>query len=183
MLSESTARLVENLAALGEPERVHVKNVDEPVHARRLLGSANTIPPPYRVETGWPQLGTQRRRARCWTRSSAGSAVWSASSGRPASGRAGWFVKPSRPPLRAVSRCSAPTASPTPATSRFTLSDDSCARRRGSTNSKPMPRGSSSEPDSLPPTAKTSCSSMTCSGFVTPRSHCPRLPRMHCGDV
>ena len=26
-------------AALGDPELVHVKNVDEPVHARRLLGS------------------------------------------------------------------------------------------------------------------------------------------------
>ncbi len=62
MLSESTARLVENLAVLGEPERVHVKNVDEPVHARRLLASANTILPPTESATGRPQLGTQHRQ-------------------------------------------------------------------------------------------------------------------------
>jgi hypothetical protein len=37
MLSESTAQLVEHVATLGEPERVHIKGVDEPVSARRLL--------------------------------------------------------------------------------------------------------------------------------------------------
>src|SRR5262245_42696146 len=37
MLSESTARLVENAVVLGESESVHIKNVDAPVHARRLL--------------------------------------------------------------------------------------------------------------------------------------------------
>ncbi|MCV7169516.1 AAA family ATPase [Mycobacterium manitobense] len=36
MISESTARLVEHAAVLGPPELVHVKNVDEPVPARRL---------------------------------------------------------------------------------------------------------------------------------------------------
>jgi adenylate cyclase len=38
MLSESTARLVENNVVLGESEQVHIKNVDAPVSARRLLG-------------------------------------------------------------------------------------------------------------------------------------------------
>jgi adenylate cyclase len=38
MLSESTARLVENNVALGESELVHIKNVDAPISARRLLG-------------------------------------------------------------------------------------------------------------------------------------------------
>ena len=38
MLSESTARLVENTAVLGEPEMVHIKGSDAPVPARRLLG-------------------------------------------------------------------------------------------------------------------------------------------------
>jgi adenylate cyclase len=38
MLSESTARLVEDTAVLGKPERVHIKNVDQPVYARLLLG-------------------------------------------------------------------------------------------------------------------------------------------------
>ena len=37
MLSESTARLVDHLVMLGEPEQVHIKGADEPVRARRLL--------------------------------------------------------------------------------------------------------------------------------------------------
>lgn len=38
MLSASSARLVEKVAALGDPESVHIKGADEPVTARRLLG-------------------------------------------------------------------------------------------------------------------------------------------------
>ena len=37
MLSESTARLVEDAVMLAEPEWVHIKGADEPVRARRLL--------------------------------------------------------------------------------------------------------------------------------------------------
>jgi class 3 adenylate cyclase len=37
MLSESTARLVENSVMLGEPERVRIKGADEPLLARRLM--------------------------------------------------------------------------------------------------------------------------------------------------
>ena len=37
MLSESTARYVENRVVLDEPESVHIKNVDAPASARRLL--------------------------------------------------------------------------------------------------------------------------------------------------
>ena len=37
MLSESTARLVENVVQLGDPERIHIKGADAPVPARRLL--------------------------------------------------------------------------------------------------------------------------------------------------
>src|SRR6476661_4777273 len=37
MLSESTARLVEHLAVLAEPELVHIKGADTPVPARRLV--------------------------------------------------------------------------------------------------------------------------------------------------
>ena len=37
MLSESTARLVEHIAMLAEPEWVRIKGADEPVRARRLL--------------------------------------------------------------------------------------------------------------------------------------------------
>jgi class 3 adenylate cyclase len=38
MLSASTARLVDGAAALGEPEMVRIKGVEEPVAAHRLLG-------------------------------------------------------------------------------------------------------------------------------------------------
>ena len=37
MLSESTARLVEHIVLLVEPERVRIKGADEPVRARRLV--------------------------------------------------------------------------------------------------------------------------------------------------
>jgi class 3 adenylate cyclase len=37
MLSESTARLVEHIVLLGEPEWVRIKGADEPVRARRLV--------------------------------------------------------------------------------------------------------------------------------------------------
>jgi len=40
MLTESTARLVENSAVLGEPEMVHIKGAGGAVPARRLLGMA-----------------------------------------------------------------------------------------------------------------------------------------------
>ena len=38
MLSASTARLVEGVAALGEPEMVSIKGSDEPVTTYQLLG-------------------------------------------------------------------------------------------------------------------------------------------------
>ena len=40
MLSESTARLVEDAAVLAEPEMVRIKGADDPVAARRLLAMA-----------------------------------------------------------------------------------------------------------------------------------------------
>jgi zinc-ribbon domain len=40
MLSQSTARLVDDAAALGEPELVQIKGADAPVTAYRLLGMA-----------------------------------------------------------------------------------------------------------------------------------------------
>src|SRR5246127_292717 len=40
MLSASTARLVDAIATVDDPELVHIKGVDEPVPARQLLGMA-----------------------------------------------------------------------------------------------------------------------------------------------
>ena len=44
MLSESTARLVEDAAVLGEPQLVHIKGADSPVPARRLLAIGDHAP-------------------------------------------------------------------------------------------------------------------------------------------
>jgi adenylate cyclase len=44
MLSESTARLVENTVVLGEPEVVHIKGADAPVRVRRLLAIGDHQP-------------------------------------------------------------------------------------------------------------------------------------------
>jgi class 3 adenylate cyclase len=51
MLSESTARLVEGAAVLGEPEMVRIKGAQDPVSARRLLGMASQSGETGRFET------------------------------------------------------------------------------------------------------------------------------------
>ena len=68
MLSASTARLVEGMAELGEPELVQIKGADEPVPAHRLLG-----------------VGQQASRAR-----HVPSRVWSDGDGRCPPLRACW---------------------------------------------------------------------------------------------
>ena len=44
MLTESTARLVENAAVLGTPEAVQIKGADASVPARRLLAVSDQQP-------------------------------------------------------------------------------------------------------------------------------------------
>lgn len=51
MLSESTARLVDGVAVLGEPERVRIKGADEPVAARRLISISRVHRPDRRDES------------------------------------------------------------------------------------------------------------------------------------
>jgi class 3 adenylate cyclase len=51
MLSESTARLVESLAELGDAELVHIKGADRPVCARRLLSVSEGHRPGGRAES------------------------------------------------------------------------------------------------------------------------------------
>ncbi len=58
MLSASTARLVGDALALGEPERVRVKGGDEPIAARRLLG----IGEPHRGAVRRAESGLVGRR-------------------------------------------------------------------------------------------------------------------------
>ena len=51
MLSESTARIVDGAAGLGEPELVHIKGADEPVAAQRLLSMEERHRPVERAES------------------------------------------------------------------------------------------------------------------------------------
>jgi class 3 adenylate cyclase len=51
MLSESTARLVDHLAMLSEPERLSIKGADAPVLARRLIGIGPRDGPVARIES------------------------------------------------------------------------------------------------------------------------------------
>ncbi len=59
MLSASTARLVDDFTALGEPELVQIKGADERVLARRLLGMAEQ----RRQRSGLPRAHARRVRA------------------------------------------------------------------------------------------------------------------------
>ena len=60
MLSESTARLVENAAVLGEPELVQIKGCRRTRRARQLLavGERRRLTP-HGIRIGRTQLGTQ----------------------------------------------------------------------------------------------------------------------------
>ena len=51
MLSESTARLVEDATVLGEPEKVHIKGSDSPVIGRRLVAQAAETRPRRQLST------------------------------------------------------------------------------------------------------------------------------------
>ncbi len=57
MISESTARLVEHVAVLEEPELVQIKNSDRPVLARRLLRTV--ADPVLSRRRTWPLVGRQ----------------------------------------------------------------------------------------------------------------------------
>jgi class 3 adenylate cyclase len=51
MLSESTARLVEGAAVLGDPEPFHIKGIEQPICAQRLLGVPERHRPVARAES------------------------------------------------------------------------------------------------------------------------------------
>jgi class 3 adenylate cyclase len=97
VLSESTARLVENSAVLGEPEIVQIKGAEEPVAAHRLWVSANGIAPsgvPSRILLGGG--GRCRPSRGCWTVRSMAAARWSAWWGHLALARAVWCARSPR---------------------------------------------------------------------------------------
>jgi class 3 adenylate cyclase len=57
ILSESTARLTQNIAVLGEPELVHIKGAEDPIPARRLIAVV------ARESAGIPQSTLVGRRS------------------------------------------------------------------------------------------------------------------------
>ena len=59
MLSESTARLVENAAVLGDPELVQIKGADHPVRARSCWHRRTQARTPQRIALVGRAVGTQ----------------------------------------------------------------------------------------------------------------------------
>ena len=133
MLSESTARLVEDAVMLGEPEMVHIKGADDPVPPRRLLGR-------QRDHQHGGAARTDAGRAH-WELNTIAAildeAIGGAGLRRQCPGAAGYRQEPHCPRVggdrrrAAVSRCSPPTANPTPATSLSMRWPASCGPRLG----------------------------------------------------
>ena len=137
MLSASTARLVDGVAVLGEPEMVRIKGAEEPVAAHRLLGIGERHPGVGRPESTlvgrrWEMSAVEG----CWTVRSMVKALWWASSGRLVSGKAVWCASFRRWHLRVVSRCSLPYASRTPARFPSTPSRGCCSKPTPSNTSR-----------------------------------------------
>jgi class 3 adenylate cyclase len=116
MLSESTARLVENAAALGERELVQINGADEPVAARRLLDIGEQHHAVRRTESNLVGRRCPPLKG-CWTVQLTAMALWSAWWALLALVRAVWCARLRRWGVAAVWRCSPPSVSRTPAKS------------------------------------------------------------------
>ncbi|MCW2689578.1 MAG: cyaB 1 [Mycobacterium sp.] len=170
MLSDSTARLVENAAVLSEPELVHIKGADTPVPARRLTAVGSQK---HRRRGESPLVG------RTWELNTIAGILDEAIGGAgcvvglvgpPGIGRADWCAKRPRSRPDAASRCSQPIASHTQPTCRSMCWPDCCARVWESRTSTPMRRGLLCASAFPTPSAKTCSCSRTCSA-------CRILPR------
>ena len=135
MLSESTARLVEDAVVLGEPELVHIKGADTPVPARRLLAigehQAESAQRVGLVGRTW-EMNTVDRDPR---EAIGGAGCVVNIMGPPGIGKSRLVRETAAIAASRGVRCSRPTASPTPATSRFMWWPGCCARHSGLTSS------------------------------------------------
>ena len=184
MLSESTARLVESMAVLGEPEPVHVKNIDEPVYARRLLSAGDHHPRRLtesrlvgrRVGTQYLQRTVGRSRRRCRLCGRCG-------------GSAGHRKKPTGPRNRCRrlrSRGRGVQHLLRVPYQRHSVSRRGAITARGNRYRHTRIRGRAlrrSVPASRTQTATTSCCSKIFSESVIPKSPCPKSLRMRGGGV
>ena len=77
MLSESTARLVEHIVMLAEPEWVRIKGADEPVRARRLVAIGRGMGWSGAPRRAWSVgAGRWRPSTPWWTARSVAAVVW-----------------------------------------------------------------------------------------------------------
>ncbi len=93
MVGESTARLVDGAAALGEPELFGSRVPTSLCAARRLLGIEDHAPSSVLSRIWWVGDGRCPPLKACWSVRSTAMARWSAWQGHLASGRAVWCVK------------------------------------------------------------------------------------------
>ena len=94
MLWASTARLVDDVAVLGEPETGPIKGADEPVRAQRLLGMEERHHLSSASSRIWSGGGGRCTPSKaCWTVRSRATAVSSVWWGHLASARAVWCAK------------------------------------------------------------------------------------------
>ena len=140
MLSESTARLVGNSAALGEPEFVHIKGADAPVPARQLLGMNEQQGSIRRAESHlvgrhWEMSAVEGLLERAIDGRGAVVGCW----GHRASARAARCARWWRWRPAAAWRCSRPSVSRTPAKSPSMPLHGCCARLWASRDSRGRP--------------------------------------------
>ncbi len=182
MLSESTARLVEHIAELAEPEWVHIKGADEPVRARRLVATGPRDGLVGRAEASLVGRG--------WEMAAVGAMVERAIAGR------GGVVDVVGPPGIGKSRVAREAAAL--AASRgvevFWTFCESHARDVPFHAVTRLLRAGSGVADldgeaarervghvCTAPTHRICCCLMTCSASPTPMCRCPRSTRMHAG--
>jgi adenylate cyclase len=172
MLSESTARLVENAVVLGAPEVVQIKGASDSVPARRLLAISDHLP---------------RRRSesalvgRKWELSTIAAILDEAITGAgcvvnvvgpPGIGKSRLVREAAASRLAVASRWSRLTASHTPATSPFMHWRGCSAQgRRPAISTLRLPALTFASSFQMP-TPTTLSYSMTCLGSAIPGTHC-----------
>ena len=175
MLSESTARLVENAVLLGEDELHRIKGADSPVRARQLLAieehqarhrsESTLVGRGTGVELSHRGSGRGRRRRRMCRQCRRAS---------PASAKADWLAKSPHSRRAGEWQSSPHTANPIPAMSRSVRSRDCFARAWGSMIiSMTLPPEHRSAIGSSMQTMKTYFCLMTCWALPTQDPRCP----------
>ena len=177
MLSASTARLVESVALLGEPEIVQIKGAPEGVAARRLLGMGDQHRVIRRAASNLSVDDGKCRRSRaCWNaRSPAMAASWGLWDSQASANPASCAICP-RPQPTVEPSCSPPSASRMPAISRSTWWPASCVQSPALVIWSATRQGPVYAFAWVGPTSRTCCCSMTYWASAILQRHC--LPQI-----